>query len=172
MFTSIGVDDNGTIVSMDYDNEGTSEVHFWNSNSGEEIMIASEPDAGSYLYETNKTGTYNVIGQKFLRDVSTAGTEHLNVAWSFYPSDAPLWASGKDLDYKAHYPKGIGVMFGTAMTSRDAGNALWGGWTRNMYHLSLPTMTKISNQVAGGREDARSYSMQKWGWEKRFGKNN
>ena len=44
-------------------------------------------------------------------------------------------------------------------------NAIWGGWTRYMYLCPRPLMNAISNAVAGGKEDAPSAVMQKWGYD-------
>lgn len=51
------------------------------------------------------------------------------------------------------------------MTARDAGNALWGGWTRDKYGVSRDNTKAISNFIAGGKEDTPSAIMQMWGYD-------
>lgn len=93
------------------------------------------------------------------------------------------WRSGGLLDFKNRYYKGfensVGVLNGTAMTARDAGNAMWGGWTRHMYlcpisgcsdllprlqgHLMMRALSEGYSLYRNGQlEDRSSAVMQSW----------
>lgn len=68
------------------------------------------------------------------------------------------------------------------MTARDAGNAMWGGWTRHMYlcpisgcsdllprlqgHLMMRALSEGYSLYRNGQlEDRSSAVMQSWGFE-------
>ena len=134
------------------------------------------PPKDSYFY--SKTGDkFNIVGQQFSINMENEVYQLLDDAWSQWPADGPLWNSGGDYDFKYNYyrdtednPKNsysVGFLNGTIMTARDVGNAIWGGWVRNMYPIpfrSHSAMQFVSDIVAGGSEDRGSAVMQSWGF--------
>ena len=124
------------------------------------------PPAESYF------ATENIIGQKFDPNMQAKAEEMLNLAFDAWPCDAPAWGTGGDLDFKnAYYGKAhntVGVLNNTVMTARDAGNAMWGGWTKHMYAMPYFLSRFVANAVqlmSNGRlEDSQSSAMQIWGY--------
>lgn len=131
------------------------------------------PPAESYF------NTENLIGEKFDPDMERNASDMLEDAYMLYPVvEAPKWGSGEAFDFKYtyYYKKGesvytIGILNGTAMTARDAGNAMWGGWFRNMYVPSRSLMKNVADRVSnrdsknnGRGEDPKSAVMQNWGY--------
>lgn len=132
------------------------------------------PPAESYF------NTENLIGEKFDPDMERNAGDMLEDAYMLYPVvDAPEWGSREAFDFKYTYyqKKGrteytIGILNGMAMTARDAGNAMWGGWFRNMYVPSRSLMKYVADRVAnrdpknnGRGEDPKSAVMQNWGYD-------
>ena len=93
------------------------------------------------------------------------------------------WREGKSLDFKKTYYRGegndrtVGFLMNknikTIMTARDAGNAIWGGWSRKKYVDNWKTLRAIANGYAilqnlfKGKlnsEDVPSTVMQEWGF--------
>ena len=145
------------------------------SNGSTEYYDA--PPAESYFY------TENLIGQKFDPNMQQNADAMIKDAAQYWPLDFWGWGTKGPFDFKNAYyfgaDKTVGVLNRTIMTARDAGNAIWGGWTRQAYLCRatlgcddlLPRfqahliMQGISNLVAPGfKEDLPSATMQSWGF--------
>ena len=170
--TTINLDENNRVLEMAYTPNGNTTVTFY--KPGVEPFTAAEPPQGSYFY------TQGLRGEIFDFNMESNAGDMLEDAYMLYPVvDAPYWGSREAFDFKYTYyqKKGeseytIGVLNGTAMTARDAGNAMWGGWFRNMYVPSQRGMKEVADWVAnrdpknGGRgEDPGSAVMQRWGYD-------
>ena len=163
--TSIALDENNKVLNMTYTANDNATVSIFASD-GTLIASAAEPPQGSYFY------TQNMKGEKIDCDMEYKASKMLDKAYTLYPLDAALWYSDFPFDFKYSYYKKegesentIGILRGTVMTARDAGNALWGGWAREMYKVSRDNTKAISNFIAGGKEDAPSAIMQMWGYD-------
>ena len=160
--TKLSVDESGKIITgMSRVDDGNNVVTVSFADGATKTF--AEPPLNSYFF------TENIIGQLFDPNMQQNADELLDDAFSQWPADFLLWNSGKDYDFKSAYYKGapntVGALNGTIMTARDAGNAMWGGWARNMYQCPSFLRDFISNYVAGGKEDASSAAMQRWGYD-------
>jgi len=95
-------------------------------------------------------------------------------------SVAPWFAGERPFDFKFHNPKSIGIAYGSVMTSRDAGNALWGYYMGGRYWNNVAyTMGKIvagllqTFQPNGSFQDpyhfgeaTKSGNMNNWGYQR------
>ena len=142
------------------------------------------PPNGSYFYSEN------LVDEIFDPDMGQNVDNLLNNADYYWPGGIRKWGSGGELDFKNEYyskaPNTVGVLNRTIMTARDAGNAIWAGWTRNMYlcivgcpdpissRAAYYTMQGLSNAYAVYKnlkektgfkaEDPSSSTMQNWGF--------
>ena len=158
---TLNLNEDNTVAGM-VDDDKLNIVSVFNAD-GSLFGEFNAPPAESYF------STENIIGQKFDPNMEKNADELLDDAYSIWPADFPFWNSKQAFDFKNTYYKGaentVGSLNGTIMTARDVGNAIWGGWTRYMYLCPRPLMNAISNAVAGGKEDAPSAVMQKWGYD-------
>jgi RHS repeat-associated protein len=158
---TLNLNEDNTVAGM-VDDDKVNIVSVFNAD-GSLFGEFNAPPAESYF------STENIIGQKFDPNMEKNADELLDDAYSIWPADFPFWNSKQAFDFKNTYYKGaentVGSLNGTIMTARDVGNAIWGGWTRYMYLCPRPLMNAISNAVAGGKEDAPSAVMQKWGYD-------
>ncbi len=165
--TIINLSGDNVVLNMTYNAEGNNLVKFNNANGTS--FTANEPPSRSYFYSKNNEGRYKIEGQSFDVNMQANADEMLDQAFDAWPADFGCWRSGGALDFKNAYYKGaentVGIVNGTAMTARDAGNAMWGGWVNTMYPMPKPAMNFISDVVAGGKEDASSAVMQNWGYD-------
>ncbi|MBQ9225814.1 MAG: RHS repeat-associated core domain-containing protein [Fibrobacter sp.] len=160
--TKLSVDENGKIMKgMNRVDDGNNVVTVTFADG--KTKTFAEPPLDSYFF------TEDLTNQMFDPDMQKNVEELLDDAYDLWPADFPFWYSGFSFDFKYAYYKGaentVGSLKGTIMTARDVGNAIWGGWARHMYTLSRPTMEKISDFIAGGKEDAPSAVMQRWGYD-------
>ena len=170
--TTINLDENNRVLEMAYTPNGNTTVTFY--KPGVEPFTAAEPPQGSYFY------TQGLRGKIFDFNMESNAGDMLEDAYMLYPLvDAHKWGSREAFDFKYTYyqKKGgseytIGILNGTAMTARDAGNAIWGGWFRNMYVPSQRGMKVVADWVAnrdpkneGRGEDPGSAVMQRWGYD-------
>ncbi len=168
--TYVTVDENGLIANMTFCANEDNHVYF-NFADGSSFTTL-EPDVDSYFYSTDKDGFYNILFTTLDLGMEKNAKEMMNNVSIFRPMQ---WGSGGDYDFKYQYYKTkdksvytVGVLNGVAMTARDAGNALWGGYVT---FLPYNLMIRASDWAAGGSEDYQSSSMQLWGYENAFGKN-
>ena len=163
--TKIYLDENNRVLKMTYTQNDNTTVSIFTSD-GKLFASAVEPPQGSYFY------TEKLKGEKIDCSMEHYAVRMLDNARLLYPLDFPLWYSDLPFDFKYSYYKKegksvntIGILQGTVMTARDAGNALWGGWTRYKYGASRDNTKAISNFIAGGKENAPSAIMQMWGYD-------
>ena len=170
--TTINLDENNKVLNMTYTPNDNATVMFY--KPGVEPFTAAEPPQGSFFF------TQDLHGVIFDFNMERNASDMLEDAYMLYPVvDVPEWGTGGTYDFKYTYyqKKGeseytIGVLNGTAMTARDAGNAIWGGWFRNMYVPSRGGMKLVADWVAnrnpkneGRGEDPGSAVMQRWGYD-------
>ena len=163
--TTINLDENNRVLKMTYTPNDNTTVSIFTSD-GKLFASAVEPPKGSYFY------SQNLKGEKIDCDMEYKAGRMLDKTQFFFPLDALFWYSNLPFDFKySYYEKEggsvntIGILQGTVMTARDAGNALWGGWTRDKYGVSRDNTKAISNFIAGGKEDTPSAIMQMWGYD-------
>ena len=161
---TLNLNEDNTVASM-VDDDNLNMVSVFNAD-GSLFGEFNAPPAQSYF------STENIIGQKFDPNMQAKAEDMLNFAYDMWPVDARGWKTGGELDFKnAYYGKAhntVGVFNGTIMTARDAGNAMWGGWTKHMYAMPYFLSRFVANAVAvwsnGRLEDSQSSSMQIWGY--------
>jgi len=89
------------------------------------------PPAESYFF------TENLANQVFDPNMQLNADAMVKDATQYWPLDFWGWGTKGPFDFKNSYyfgaGKTVGVLNNTIMTARDAGNAIWGGWTRHMY---------------------------------------
>ena len=89
------------------------------------------PPAESYFF------TENLANQVFDPNMQLNADAMVKDASQYWPLDFWGWRTKGPFDFKNSYyfgaGKTVGVLNNTIMTARDAGNAIWGGWTRHMY---------------------------------------
>ena len=161
---TLNLNEDNTVASK-VDDDNLNMVSVFNAD-GSLFGEFNAPPAQSYF------STENIIGQKFDPNMQAKAEDMLNFAYDMWPVDAPGWKTGGELDFKnAYYGKAhntVGVLNGTIMTARDAGNAMWGGWTKHMYAMPYFLSRFVANAVAvksnGSLEDSQSSSMQIWGY--------
>ena len=179
------VDPNGNYtLNLNEDNTVASLVEDDNSNTvslldanGKLVNTFAAPPSGSYFF------TEKLVGEKFDPNMQQNANAMIKDASQYWPADFIGWGTNGPFDFKNQYyfgaDKTVGVLDGTIMTARDAGNAIWGGWTRHAYLCRatlgcddlLPRiqahliMQGISKLVAPGfKEDPPSATMQSWGF--------
>ena len=148
-------DGNSDIVTLGSNNAVLSTTHIDDAFnvvsvlSDGDVQYYDAPPAGSYFY------LEYFRGEQFDFDMSQKATDLIAHASQDWPFDFIGWGTGGPYDFKNAYyygaDKTIGVLNGTVMTARDAGNAIWGGWTRHAYlskgaYLALagsPTMLLV-----------------------------
>ena len=168
--TIINLDENNIVTNMTYTANDNATVTF--NKPGVDPFTAAEPPLQSYFYSKNNEGDYIIKNQMFDFNMQNKAEDMLNSAFDVWPADALGWKIGGEFDFKnAYYGKAhntIGILNGTAMTARDAGNAMWGGWTNHMYQMPYFLSRFVANGVAlksnWSLEDTQSSTMQIWGY--------
>ena len=172
---TLNLNEDNTVAGM-VDDDNLNMVSVFNAD-GSLFGEFNAPPAESYF------STENIIGQKFDPNMQQNAEAMVKDAAQYWPLDFWGWGTKGPFDFKNAYyfgaEKTVGVLNGTIMTARDAGNAIWGGWTRQAYLCRgalgcddlLPRfqahliMQGISNLVAPGfKEDPPSATMQSWGF--------
>ena len=144
------------------------------------------PPKDSYFYTENE----KLIGQKFDPDMDQKARILIKDAYEQGPLAFYKWGEKGSLDFKnsaySGADKTIGVLSRTIMTARDAGNAIWAGWTRYSYLNvinPIPERYSVKLNYVGmvilrdgyaiiqnalkrefKTEDPASAVMQKWGY--------
>lgn len=130
---------------------------------------------GALLEADNYFNSENILGKIWYGDVQSSLDAMQSNAMGMAHSDAALNFGNKgDFDFKYHFPNGVGIAYGKAMTTRDAGNALWGHYVISRY----PSWWYIYAKGAAGAyqthkggfkdwkhlgEDTQSGNMNNWG---------
>ena len=182
----IFLNENNEVVRMQYNYDDEAFVYLNYADGSQEVF--GEPALGSYLLSTNDKGEFMIVGQKFDPSMGAYASSMMH-AWSrtnhFSIDEALAWGTGGDFDFKRqfYYDKEknidksltIGVVNGTIMTARDAGNALWGGVTINDYRVTLlgmriggltPLGMRIASDAAAGAGKAGNDA--KWKLKRKF----
>ncbi|SHK96698.1 RHS repeat-associated core domain-containing protein [Fibrobacter sp. UWH6] len=195
--THIFLGEGNEITEMQYNSEGSA-LAYLNYFDGRQEVFA-EPAQGSYFYAKSNGIDFDVVGESFDFGMNSNANVMMNSwfnenKWTEFRE----WGSGGLYDFKSQFYKGaentVGIVNGTIMTARDAGNALWGGVASYQYGLTWLGMHVASDAAAGwgalskqgrkmqiygaigcgvGRgtcEDYTSRSMQDWGYSRDFGK--
>ena len=169
--TTIDLDENNKVTNMTYTANDNTTVSF--NKPGVEPFSAAEPPLQSYFFDKNEDGTFKNVGAIFDNNMDNNAQSLLKAANELYPfGDIKKWGTGGDLDFKNKFynenVRTIGILNGTAMTPRDAGNAIWGGWTREKYYTPYFIQRGLSNGYQfikkGKLEDTQSSVMQIWGF--------
>nr|WP_297342262.1 RHS repeat-associated core domain-containing protein [uncultured Fibrobacter sp.] len=169
--TTIDLDENNKVTNMTYTANDNTTVSF--NKPGVEPFTAAEPPLQSYFFDKNEDGTFKNVGAIFDNNMDNNAQSLLKAANELYPfGDIKKWGTGGDLDFKNKFynenVRTIGILNGTAMTPRDAGNAIWGGWTREKYYTPYFIQRGLSNGYQfikkGKLEDTQSSVMQIWGF--------
>ena len=152
--------------------------------SDESTEYYDAPPKDSYFY------TEILIGQKFDPDMDQKARILIKDAYEQGPLAFYKWGEKGSLDFKnsaySGADKTIGVLNRTIMTARDAGNAIWAGWTRYSYLNvinPIPERYSVKLNYVGmvilrdgyaiiqnalkrefKTEDPASAVMQKWGY--------
>lgn len=166
---TLNLNEDNTVAGM-VDDGNLNTVSVLNVD-GSPLGEFNAPPAESYFF-SKTDDNYDIVGEKFDPNMQAKANEMLNLAFDAWPCDAPAWGSGGEADFKnAYYGKAhntVGVLNNTVMTARDAGNAMWGGWTKQMYAMPYFLSRFVANAVAvlsdGRLEDSQSSSMQIWGY--------
>ncbi len=177
------LNEDNSIKSMS-ENDDLNRVSVFNAD-GSLLNTFAAPPSESYFFSKTTEGEYEIVGKYFDNDMMDKVSDLMERARSGWPLNFREWGSDKSLDFKHKYYKGIttvGVLNGTIMTARDAGNAMWGGWTRHMYfcpilgcpellprlqaHLFMRALSEGYSWYKRGQwEDRSSAVMQSWGFE-------
>ena len=119
---------NNTVLSTTHIDDAFNSVAVLSDGN---VQYFDAPPEGSYFY------LESFRGEQFDFDMSQKATYLIAHASQDWPFDFIGWGTGGPYDLKNAYyygaDKTIGVLNGTVMTARDAGNAIWGGWTRHAY---------------------------------------
>jgi RHS repeat-associated protein len=169
--TLIALDEKNKVLNMTYTANDNATVTF--NKPGIEPFTAAEPPLQSYFFDKNEDGSFKNINAVYVEDMDDNAQTLLKMAEDLYPfGDITKWGTGGKLDFKNQFynenVRTIGTLNGTAMTPRDAGNAIWGGWTRQKYYTPYFMQRAVSNGYAiykqGKLEDTQSSVMQIWGF--------
>jgi len=170
---TLNLNEDNTVASL-VEDDNSNTVSLLDAN-GKLVNTFAAPPSGSYFF------TENLVGEKFDPNMQQNANAMIKDASQYWPVDFIGWGTKGPFDFKNQYyfsaDKTVGVLDGTIMTARDAGNAIWGGWTRHAYLCRatlgcddlLPRiqahliMQGISKLVAPGfKEDPPSATMQSW----------
>jgi RHS repeat-associated protein len=169
--TTIDLDENNKVTNMTYTANDNTTVTF--NKPGVDPFTAAEPPLQSYYFDKNEDGSFKNVGAVFDACMDNNAQSLLKTANDLYPlKDIKQWGTGGNLDFKNKFynenVRTIGILNGTVMTPRDAGNAIWGGWTREKYYTPYFFQRALSNGYAvykqGKFEDTQSSVMQIWGF--------
>ena len=196
-----GIDPDGTTDVMSVDGKNTIQGGLTHIDDGINSVLVKFANGTELSFLPPPEGSYfsleNLDKQKFDPNMQQNADAMVKDAAQYWPLDFWGWGTKGPFDFKNAYYFGAGNTVGalnrTIMTARDAGNAIWGGWTRHKYLNNVPQlilavggytptmiplaafcsttegqhllMQGISNIVAPGmKEDAPSATMQSWGF--------